>query len=150
MRTLARSAALAALLGTAATPGAAQAGPPPPDMDYLVFVASEGNDQISLVRFGPGGARVERKSTMGTNRTELAGPHGIAVSPDGLWYYVTTAHGMPSGALWKFSTADNRQAGRTQLGLFPATIQLAPGGHYAWVVNFNLYGDMAPSTVSVV
>ena len=39
---------------------------------------------------------------------------------------------------------------RVVLGRFPATIQLAPGGNYAWVVNFNLYGDMIPSTVSVV
>ena len=128
----------------------AQAVALPPDRDYLVFVASEGNDQISLVRFGPAGARVERTHTLGTNRTELVGPHGLAVSPDGKWYYVTTAHGMPNGALWKFSTANDEQTGRTELGLFPATIQLAPGGHYAWVVNFNLYGDMVPSTVSVV
>jgi DNA-binding beta-propeller fold protein YncE len=130
---------------------AAQApAPAPPERDYFVFAASEGNDQISLVRFGPGGARVERRSTMGTNRTELVGPHGLAVSPDGAWYYVTTAHGMPNGALWKYSTVTGEQAGRTELGLFPATLQLAPGGHYAWVVNFNLYGDMVPSTVSVV
>ena len=29
-------------------------------------------------------------------------------------------------------------------------MQVAPGGHYAWVVNFNLYGAMVPSSVSVV
>ncbi|MEP6473286.1 MAG: YncE family protein, partial [Gemmatimonadota bacterium] len=120
------------------------------DRDYLVFVASEGNDQISLIRFGPRGARVERSRQMGTNPTELVGPHGLSVSPDGLWYYVTTAHGTPNGSIWKFSTADDRQAGRIELGLFPATVQVAPGGHYVWVVNFNLYGDMVPSSVSVV
>ncbi len=137
-------------VAAAAVVAGAQTAPAPPDRDYLVFVASEGNDQISLVRFGPAGARVERRNTMGTNRTELVGPHGIVVSPDGLWYYVTTAHGMPNGAIWKFSTATGEQTGRTELGRFPATIQLAPGGNYAWVVNFNLYGDMVPSTVSVV
>ena len=151
--TLRVSGALLGALGgvvLAAGSARAQTAPAPPDRDYLVFVASEGNDQISLVRFGPAGARVERRNTMGTNRTELVGPHGLAVSPDGKWYYVTTAHGMPNGAIWKFSTENDEQTGRTELGRFPATIQLAPGGNYAWVVNFNLYGEMVPSTVSVV
>ena len=124
--------------------------PLPPDRDYLVFVASEGNDQISLIRFGPGGARVERRRQIGTNPTELVGPHGLFVSPDGQWYYVTTAHGAPNGALWKFSTADDRQVARIDLGRFPATVQVSPDGHYIWVVNFNLYGEMVPSSVSVV
>jgi DNA-binding beta-propeller fold protein YncE len=118
--------------------------------DYLVFVASEGNDRIALVRFGQGKSRVERERKIGINPTELVGPHGLYVSPDGLWYYVSTAHGTPNGALWKFSTATGEQAGRVELGLFPATVQVAPDGHYAWVVNFNLYGEMTPSSVSVV
>ena len=121
-----------------------------PDRDYLVFVASEGNDRIALVRYGPKGIAVERERKMGTNPTELAGPHGLYVSPDGRWYYVSTAHGTPNGALWKFSTETDEQAGRVALGRFPATVQVAPGGHYAWVVNFNLYGAMVPSSVSVV
>jgi DNA-binding beta-propeller fold protein YncE len=121
-----------------------------PQQDYLVFVASEGNDRIALVRFGRGKARVERERRIGINPTELVGPHGLYVSPDGQWYYVSTAHGTPNGALWKFSTATGEQAGRVELGLFPATVQVAPNGHYAWVVNFNLYGEMTPSSVSVV
>lgn len=138
-----RAAALAGLV-------VALTGAAPPGKDYLVFVASEGNDRIALVRFGPAGARVERERKIGTNPTELAGPHGLYVSPDGRWYYVTTAHGTPNGALWKFSTATDEQAGRVELGRFPATVQVSPDGHYAWVVNFNLYGDMVPSSVSVV
>ncbi|MBA3318308.1 MAG: YncE family protein [Gemmatimonadales bacterium] len=118
--------------------------------DYLVFVASEGNDRIALVRFGQGKARVEREQRIGINPTELVGPHGLYVSPDGRWYFVTTAHGTPNGALWKFSTATDEPAGRVELGLFPATVQVAPNSHYAWVVNFNLYGEMTPSSVSVV
>jgi DNA-binding beta-propeller fold protein YncE len=141
------SGVLAALALTATVPTGAAA---PPDSDYLVFVASEGNDRIALVRFGPRGARVERERKIGTNPTELVGPHGLYVSPDRKWYYVTTAHGAPNGALWKFSTDDDEQAGRVELGRFPATVQVAPNGHYAWVVNFNLYGDMVPSSVSVV
>ncbi len=137
--------------GCAAKLPQAGGGPPdPPAQDYLLLVASEGNDEVALVRFGPAGARVERARKVGTNPSELAGPHGVSVSPDGEWYVVTTAHGMPNGALWKFSTASDRQAGRVELGRFPATVQVTPGGHYAWVVNFNLYGDMVPSSVSVV
>jgi DNA-binding beta-propeller fold protein YncE len=138
---------LAVLALTSTVPAAAAA---PPDSDYLVFVASEGNDRVALVRFGPKGARVERERKIGTNPTELVGPHGLYVSPDRKWYYVTTAHGAPNGALWKFSTQTDEQAGRVELGRFPATVQVAPNGHYAWVVNFNLYGDMVPSSVSVV
>jgi DNA-binding beta-propeller fold protein YncE len=133
-----------------ATPVKSGAAPTPPDRDYFVFVASEGNDQISLVEFGPAGARVARERKIGSNPTELVGPHGLYVSPDGKWYYVSTAHGTPNGALWKFSTANDEQVGRVELGRFPATVQVAPNGHYAWVVNFNLYGEMVPSSVSVV
>ena len=128
----------------------AAAIPGPPDRDYFVFVASEGDDRIALVRFGPEGATVERERKIGTNPTELAGPHGLYVSPDKKWYYVSTAHGTPNGALYKFSTESDSQAGRITLGHFPATVQISPNGHYAWVVNFNLYGDMVPSSVSVV
>jgi DNA-binding beta-propeller fold protein YncE len=150
--------AVAVLLG-AGCAQARQAGPVPAPsaaavaatvQDYLFFVASEGNDEIALVRFGPGGAAVVRKHRIGTNPTELKGPHGVAVAPDGRSYYVTTGHGMPNGALWRFSTENDEQTGYTELGLFPATLQVAPAGHYIWAVNFNLYGDMVPSSVSVV
>jgi DNA-binding beta-propeller fold protein YncE len=113
-------------------------------------VASEGNDHIALLRFGPAGARVDREFRMGTNPTELVGPHGLGVSPDGRYYYVSTAHGTPFGALWKFTTAGDTLKGRVELGNFPATLQVAPNGAYVFVVNFNLHGDMVPSSVSVV
>jgi hypothetical protein len=98
-----------------------------PTQDYLVFVASEGNDRISLVRFGPAGARVERVSKIGRNPTEPVGPHGIALSPDRRYYYVSTAHGFPNGELWKFSTIGDSLKGTVTLGAFPATLQLSPG-----------------------
>ena len=119
-------------------------------VDYLVFVASEGNDRISLVRFGPAGARVERVSKIGRNPTEPVGPHGIGLSPDKRYYYVSTAHGFPNGELWKYSAAGDSLKGTVTLGRFPATLQVSPDGLYAYVVNFNLYGEMVPSSVSVV
>ena len=121
-----------------------------PDTDYLFFVASEGNDELALVRFGPAGIKVERKQRIGTNPTEPQGPHGLAVDRRAGLFYVSTAHGTPNGALWKFSATDGRQLGRVELGRFPATAQVSPDGHYVWVVNFNLHGEMVPSSVSVV
>ena len=115
-----------------------------------MFVASEGNDRISLVRFGPAGASVERVSKIGRNPTEPVGPHGIGLSPDGRYYYVSTAHGFPNGELWKFTTAGDSLKGMVTLGMFPATLQVSPDGLFAYVVNFNVYGEMKPSSVSVV
>ena len=121
-----------------------------PRATYLVFVASEGNDHIALVRWGPDGARVERDHRVGINPTELLGPHGLAVSPDGKFYYVTTAHGTPYGAVWKYTADRDSLVGKVQLGAFPATVQVSPDGAYVYAVNFNLYGDPVQSSVSIV
>jgi len=121
-----------------------------PDKDYYVFAAAEGNDQISLIRFGPSGIHVERNSTTGIMPSDIDGPHGVALSPDGRFYYVTTAHGTPFGFLWKYATANDSLAGKVMLGNFPATAQVTPDGAFVYVVNFNLYGEMVPSSMSVV
>ena len=121
-----------------------------PVATYLVFVASEGNDHIALLRWAPNGATVERDHRIGLNPTELLGPHGLAVSPDGNYYYVTTAHGTPFGALWKYTTDRDSLVGKVQLGAFPATVQVSPDGAYVYAVNFNLYGDPVRSSVSIV
>ncbi|GLC27103.1 YncE family protein [Roseisolibacter agri] len=144
--------ATAAALLLAATPLRAQqpAQAAPPTRDYRVFVGSEGDDRIQLVRFGPAGATVERQFRVGTNPTELLGPHGVGVAPDGRHYFVSTAHGTPNGALLKYTTAGDSLAGRVTLGAFPATLQVSPDGNWVYVVNFNLHGDMVPSSVSVV
>ena len=121
-----------------------------PDKDYLFYVLSEGADKISLVRFGPGGARIERQVPTGDMPIDIDGPHGIAVSRDKEFYYVSLAHGRPFGSVWKYSTRNDRVLGRTTLGLFPATMDLSPDGSLLYVVNFNLHGDMVPSSVSLV
>ncbi|MGH7567390.1 MAG: YncE family protein [Gemmatimonadales bacterium] len=121
-----------------------------PASDYLVFVASEATDRIALVRFGPAGARIEREAPIGLLPTDPDGPHGLAVSPDRKSLFVTTAHGQPFGFLWKLDAATGRTLGRVELGNFPATLQLTPDGAFAFVVNFNLHGDIVPSSVSVV
>jgi DNA-binding beta-propeller fold protein YncE len=120
--------------------------------DYLVWVASEATDRVALVRFdaNPAGARVEREFTIGLLPTDPDGPHGLAVSPDGRFLFISTAHGQPFGFLWKIEAATGKVAGRVELGYFPATLQLTPDGSLAFVVNFNVHGDMVPSSVSVV
>ena len=122
----------------------------PPTQDYLALVASESVDQIAVVRFGPGGIRIERTNTTGVLPADVDGPHGVAVSPDGKFYYVSTAHGTPYGFLWKYALANDSLAGRVMLGNFPATMQITPDGAFAYVVNFNLHGEMVPSSVSIV
>ena len=142
-------AAAATTVASVPTPAAA-AAPAPPDRDYYLFVASEGNDQVALVKFGPGGIRVERTHVTGIKPSDIDGPHGVATAPDGKFYYVTTAHGSPFGYLWKYAAHNDSLAGRVMLGNFPATAQVTPDGAFVYVVNFNLYGEMVPSSMSVV
>ena len=130
--------------------GSITRAPLPPTQDYLALVASEAVDQIAVVRFGPSGIRVERTNTVGVMPADVDGPHGVAVSPDGKFYYVSTAHGTPYGFLFKYALANDSVAGRVMLGNFPATLQITPDGEFAYVVNFNLHGDMVPSSVSIV
>jgi DNA-binding beta-propeller fold protein YncE len=122
----------------------------PPEQDYLVHVVSESVDKISVVRFGPRGARVERSLETGVMPTDVDGPHGISVSPDKQFYYVSLGHGRPYGSVWKYSTQTDAVRGRVTLGLFPATMDVSPDGEFLYAVNFNLHGDMIPSSVSVV
>ena len=129
----------------------ATAQTPAASPDYLVWVASEATDRIALVRYNAAtGAKVDREFTIGLLPTDPDGPHGLSVSPDRRFLYITTAHGQPFGFLWKIDAVTNAVVGRVELGMFPATLQLTPDGAFAYVVNFNVHGDMVPSSVSVV
>ncbi len=142
------SFALAVLL--LATSTAPSHGQVKPDQDYVVYVLSESADKIAVVRFGPEGARVERQIDTGDMPVDIDGPHGIVISPDRQFYYVSIAHGRPFGTVWKYSTKDDSVVAKTTLGHFPATLDITPDGAFLFVVNFNLHGDMVPSSVSVV
>lgn len=122
-----------------------------PTANYWVYVAAESADLLHLVRFGPDGAEVEKTILVGELPVETEGPHGLRMSSDGRYLYMTTGHGIPDGKLWKIETGpDTVVAEPILLGRFPATIAITPDDLYAFIVNFNLHGEKEPSSVSVV
>lgn len=149
-------AAVAALVlvggcGARVEPGAiAPSTPSGPRRTYRAIVVSESVDEIARIEFDSLGARVVKVAPVGMSLIDPDGPHGVALAPDGQHYFVSTAHGIPGGSLWKFRAADDQPVGRATLGQFPATVQVSPDGYFAWVVNFNLHGEMETSSVSVV
>jgi DNA-binding beta-propeller fold protein YncE len=147
-RSVAAFLLLATGLGAQSAPG--PVAPSAPAREYRAYVVSEAVDEITLLRFGPAGLGVEKRIPVGISITDPDGPHGVALAPDGRHYFVSTAHGIPGGDLWKYRTGSDEPVARTTLGAFPATVQVSPDGWYAWVVNFNLHGEMEPSSVSVV
>ncbi len=136
--------------GASAAGGAVSRGARAASADYWVYVANESSDIVSLLRFGADGAVNEKSIQIGYIPADLDGAHGLSVSPDGRYWYLTTAHGTPWGRLWQYETGTDSLVAYVELGLFPATIGLTPDGSTAFVVNFNLHGDPVPSSVSIV
>ena len=148
------SAGLALLASLAAWPTPApalgrEAAQEPPV--YRVYVANESSDLVSRVAFAPGqGAVLEKNIPVGIMPGDNDGAHGVSVSPDGRHWYVSIAHGTPFGYVWKFHAGPDTLVARTRLGRFPATMGLTPDGQFLLTANFNLHGDMEPSSISVV
>jgi DNA-binding beta-propeller fold protein YncE len=122
----------------------------PPDNEYFVYLVCESADQIAVVKFGPEGARVDHALHTGMMPADINGPHGLVFSPDKKTYFVSLGHGRPFGTVLKYRTSDDSVVGQVTLGLFPATMDVTPDGNFLYVVNFNLHGDMVPSSVSIV
>ena len=117
---------------------------------YWVKLVCESSDRIATVRFGPNGAKLEKTTETRILQSDISGPHGIAFSPDRKNFYVSIGHGRPFGTAVKYATENDNVVGQVGLGLFPATEDVSPDGNFLYVVNFNLHGDMVPSSVSVV
>jgi DNA-binding beta-propeller fold protein YncE len=118
--------------------------------EYWVKLVCESSDRIATVRFGAAGAKLEKTTETRILQSDISGPHGIAFSPDRKNFYVSIGHGRPFGTAVKYATEDDKVVGQVGLGLFPATEDVSPDGNFLYVVNFNLHGDMVPSSVSVV
>jgi DNA-binding beta-propeller fold protein YncE len=154
------------LFVTAVTPGAAgslwaqqRAGQRPspaaraakPTHNYWVYVGAESADLVHRIRFGPDGIEVEKTFPVGESPVEMEGPHGLQISRDGKYLHMTTGHGSPDGKYWRYVLGPDTLAGPgIFLGYFPASIDVTPDGLYAFAVNFNLHGEMVPSSVSVI
>ena len=121
---------------------------------YWAYVGAESADLIHRLRFDGASLVVERTTTIGELPNEMEGPHGLQTSRDGRFLYMTTGHGRPEGKLWVYDISGETDrlvgGGGLELGRFPASVDVTPDGLYALSVNFNLHGDMVPSTVSVV
>ncbi|MBT4958581.1 MAG: YncE family protein [Flavobacteriaceae bacterium] len=118
--------------------------------DYYVYVAAESDDTVSLIKFNETETKEVDRFEVGYLPTEIEGPHGITVDPNGKFWYLSLAHGNPFGKLIKYSTKNNKPIDQTTLGLFPASMQISSVTGLLYCVNFNLHGDMKPSSVSVV
>ena len=122
-----------------------------PTHNYWVYVGAESADLIHRIRFGPGGIEVEKTFPVGESPVEMEGPHGLQISRDGKYLHLTTGHGSPDGKYWRYVLGPDTLAGPgIFLGYFPASIDVTPDGMYAFAVNFNLHGEMVPSSVSVI
>ncbi len=132
----------------------------PPTPIYRVVVGSESADFLHIVRFGPDGGVLERslsvadlyeQSHVPERFTESEAPHGVAVEPGGGAVLMTTGHGLPDGKLWRVEPESGRLlAGPVDLGRFPASVGVSPDGRFAGVANFNLHGEMVPSSISIL
>ncbi|MGQ0649729.1 MAG: YncE family protein [Gemmatimonadaceae bacterium] len=158
---LATTADVATAQRTRSTPPAvarpAVRKPPPPaepvgpTANYYAYVGAESADMIYRIKFGPDGARVEKSIPIGEQATEMEGPHGLQISPDGRFLYMTTGHGTPDGKFWKYELGPDTVVGPSiYLGYFPASIDVTPDGLYTFSANFNLHGELVPSSISVV
>jgi sugar lactone lactonase YvrE len=117
-----------------------------------VYVTAESEDEVYEVAYDADQDKgsITDVVPVGVFPTETEGPHGINVGLDGEYWYLSVAHGNPFGWLYKFKTGSNELITRTELGMFPASMEISKTTGLLYVVNFNLHGDMEPSTVSVV
>ena len=117
---------------------------------YFLYVASESEDEVAVIKFDGFKGVVDKVISVGYQATEIEGPHGLTLDPSGDFWYVTMAHGNPFGRIYKYATESNELIDFTELGVFPATMQISSANGMLFCVNFNLHGKMEPSTVSVV
>jgi len=114
---------------------------------YKVAIVSESGDIVTWLK--PNGHQlvVDRVVPVGIMPADIDGPHNIAMAPDMKSYFVTIAHGVPFGTLWRFDTATDSLIGRATVELFPTTIAVTPDGEFAFVANSDFHGDRPRTNV---
>jgi len=148
MRCTAPAVSLCLLLPAGADLAAQQ---PVATTPFSLYVSSEAGDIVTRIDVGSGGWRAVREIQVGLMVTDLDGPHNVATSPDGRYWYVSLAHGTPFGSVWKYATGSDSLLGRAQVGMFPTTIGVSPDGAWAFVPNSDFHGDRGNlNTVSVL
>lgn len=115
---------------------------------HALVVGLESEDAVAFV--DPAAGDVLRKVPVGISTEDVEGVHALLVSPDGRHVYISMAHGWPYGSVWKLTADGDSLVGRTDVGLFPATMAMTPDGAWLFVANYNLHGDPRTDTVSVV
>jgi len=93
---------------------------------YYMYIANESEDTVVLVSFDGHDLQIAERIPVGNMLTEIEGPHGLTVSPDGRFWFVSMAHGQPFGKIVRYSTTDNRKTGEVTVGLFPASMAISP------------------------
>ena len=78
---------------------------------YRVYVACESADEVHRIAFDGKQASVERVIEVGYQPTEIEGPHGLTVGPNGKYWYLSIAHGKPFGLLYKYRTDTDELVG---------------------------------------
>lgn len=117
---------------------------------YRLYVSSESGDIVTQLTWDGRALRTLRVVPVGIMPADIDGPHNVAVSPDGKYWYVTIAHGTPYGTLWKMAVDGDSLLGRAQVELFPTTIALTPDGELAFVANSDFHGDHPRTNVVTV
>jgi YVTN family beta-propeller protein len=126
-------------------------GGPTSATPYTIYVCSESADIVTRIEVSADGWKKIREIPVGWSPADIAGPHNVAVSPDGRFWYVSIAHGQPFGAIWKFKTGTDSLLGKAPVGMFPTTVGLSPDGDWAFIPNSDFHGDRGHlNTVSVI
>lgn len=129
---------LVGLLAIVGAPGAVQAQTDP---GYRVAIVSESGDIVTWLKPNGGTLTVERVVPVGIMPADIDGPHNITMAPDMKSYFVTIAHGVPFGTLWRFDAQNDSLMGKATVELFPTTISITPDGEFAFVANSDFHGD---------
>jgi YVTN family beta-propeller protein len=123
---------------------------PPQTPAYRILVASESGDIVTQLSWNGTDLRSVKVVPVGVMPADIDGPHNVAVSPDGKYWYVTIAHGTPYGTLWKMAVGADTVVGKAPLEMFPTTIGLTPDGEVAFVANSDFHGDHPRTNVVTI